>query len=181
MTAPDTIVEAVDELGDMRSEVDTAAAVVRIGTESLDKVTGAWLETETELTELAETLEAIRGARKYLAQIESAVEAKTAQAMRKNEQDAGPFHLKRASGNERKNWDHERVAGRIVESALEAVAGDLEQAPWMVRDMFLQAATPSWRVTALKERGVEFGDCCEVERKRRTVQVYFRESTGDPS
>jgi hypothetical protein len=86
-------------------------------------------------------------------------------------------HLQVSGGRDRRWLDHRQVAWRVIESALvDEKSGEVlaeERAAWVLLDRLLQVlpGTIWWRVTALRQLGVEFGDLESWVEKRRTVRV----------
>jgi hypothetical protein len=68
----------------------------------------------------------------------------------------------------RTDWEHSKLAMHV---ALRATGGELiDQMPEVI-DALLKACNPSWRVTALKEMGLDDTDYCSRELQRATVAV----------
>lgn len=86
-------------------------------------------------------------------------------------------HLQVSGGRTRRWLDHRQLAWRVVEGGLiDSESGEVlaeESAAWALLDRLLQALPGSiwWRVTALRELGVDFRDLEEWEEKRKTVRV----------
>lgn len=68
----------------------------------------------------------------------------------------------------RTDWEHAKLATHV---ALRATGGELvDQLPEIV-DAFVKACNPSWRITYLKEIGLDDEDYCSRELGRATVTV----------
>lgn len=68
----------------------------------------------------------------------------------------------------RSDWEHSKLATHV---ALRATGGELiDQMPEVI-DALLKACNPSWRVTVLKEIGLDDKDYCSRELQRATVAV----------
>lgn len=85
--------------------------------------------------------------------------------------------LVRIGGGRSRQWtDHRQLAWRIVEGGLaDEDTGEMveEKAAWRLLDRVLQAlpAQPYWRVTALRDLGVDFVDLESWRDGRKTVTV----------
>jgi hypothetical protein len=72
----------------------------------------------------------------------------------------------------RKQWDHEGLAGHVLDRHL-SDRGDGElPTPWEVRDWLMEAAAIGyWRVGVLKQLGLDADDFCDSTPGHPTVQI----------
>lgn len=123
----------------------------------------------------------LRLARQTLAAAESKVETLAARLMAEarvfdGAEVDGIGVVQRRNGGKRKQWDHEGLAKKVMDTHLEANAGELPL-PWEVRDWLLEALAPSyWRVGVLKKLGVDVDDYVTTEPGRPTVQITTNDS-----
>lgn len=68
----------------------------------------------------------------------------------------------------RTDWENSKVATHV---AMRALGGEVIEGMDLVIDAFLKACNPSWRVTALKDMGLNDEDYCERELGRASVSV----------
>jgi len=153
---------------------DLADAVVALDTD-LPNV----LDTiATNQPRLCELLYALREQRIRLAELEATVEAKAARSM-------GPadhiewdgYYAERKGGMVRKHWDHKMLAARVTQARCTSdVTGEIDEDYYrdgyeVVSEVLRAAAISYWRVSVLRQMGVNYDDAVETERGRRTVHV----------
>ena len=68
----------------------------------------------------------------------------------------------------RTDWEHSKLAMHV---ALSATQGELIEGMADIVDAFVKCCNPGWRVTALKERGLDDSEYCVRELSRATVTV----------
>lgn len=68
----------------------------------------------------------------------------------------------------RTEWEHSKLAMHV---ALRATQGEVIDGMAEIVDEFVKCCNPSWRVTALKERGLDDADYCTRELSRASVSV----------
>jgi hypothetical protein len=68
----------------------------------------------------------------------------------------------------RTDWEHSKLATHV---ALTALGGEVVEGMDVIVDAFLRACRPEWRITALKEFGLDDEDYCSRELGRATVTV----------
>lgn len=68
----------------------------------------------------------------------------------------------------RTDWEHSKVATHV---ALRATGGELVDGMAEVVDAFIKACRPEWRVSVLKEMGLDDEDYCSRELGRASVSV----------
>lgn len=134
-----------------------------------------WREAAPSLLEAVEALRRTRKARQCLAGLEALLERQVTQAVAANGAVVvGPYQIKVHGGFDRKDWDSRTVARRVVSPLVaDETTGEVFLYPdqvWALLDRLLGAATMYWKVTALRELGVDFDGLCKEEPKRRTVQ-----------
>jgi len=127
---------------------------------------------------LCELLHALREQRIRLTELEATVEAKAARAM-------GPadhiewdgYYAERKGGMIRKHWDHKMLAARVTQARCTSdVTGEIDEDYYrdgyeVVSEVLRAAAISYWRVSVLRQMGVNYDDAVETERGRRTVHV----------
>tara|TARA_B100000029_G_scaffold516042_1_gene626373 strand:- start:6179 stop:6670 length:492 start_codon:yes stop_codon:yes gene_type:complete len=77
------------------------------------------------------------------------------------------FSLETKTGAPRKQWDHERlvslVAQRIADTAIDMDTGEVTKSPQdMIAELMKYAAPSYWRVSALRDLGIDADDYCDV-------------------
>lgn len=130
-------------------------------------------------------LASLRGERTRLARLEAIVEAHCARRMPRGIVELPGLVAERKGGAVRKAWDHERMWGRMRHHAVTSLAfdsnGTMDEDRAAIAEAAVafvqQAASPSWRTTALRSLGIPYDDACETERGRFTVQLRV----SDPS
>lgn len=65
-------------------------------------------------------------------------------------------------------WDHPLLAERV---AIVALDGEVLPETKTVIDAWLKACRPEWRITGLKDMGIDGDEFCSKELQRATVQV----------
>jgi hypothetical protein len=88
----------------------------------------------------------------------------------------GVGHLEKSAETTRRAWDSPLLAGAVLQSAVntwkeetgEVVSSDVAN---MVLDAFMKAARPEWRVTALRDMGINADNYCEVSYGEQKVRV----------
>jgi hypothetical protein len=78
------------------------------------------------------------------------------------------FSVETKTGNPRKKWDHRQlaslVAKRIHDRSIDMDTGEILKTPQQQIEELLEYASPSyWRVTALRELGIDPDEYCEVQ------------------
>ena len=81
--------------------------------------------------------------------------------------DAGLFTIETKTGAPRKKWDHATlaalVAKKINDKSIDMDTGEITATPQeMIRELLTYAAPSYWRVTALRELGIDPDDFCDV-------------------
>lgn len=88
----------------------------------------------------------------------------------------GVGHLEKAAETTRRAWDSPLLAGAVLKAAVtqwvqetgEVVGDDVAN---MVLEAFMKAARPEWRVTALRDMGIDADNYCEVSYGEQKVRV----------
>lgn len=80
--------------------------------------------------------------------------------------DGSSFAVRRAY--KRTEWEHAKLATHV---ALRATGGELVDGMPEVIDAIVKACNPSWRVTVLKEMGLDDEEYCSRELGRATVTL----------
>lgn len=81
-------------------------------------------------------------------------------------------------GRERKSWDHTGVAQDYVAAKIEATGGEMPD-PGQVVEWVLETAAPSyWRVTPLREAGLDPEDYCTSEPGNVSVSIPKEDRLG---
>jgi hypothetical protein len=153
---------------------------VRALSPAVRAVNAALLHTPDDPLSLLDLLAAVRAARQELAQSESLLEAKTAAAMPDDRVEWAGGVAERRFGKDRKEWQNDDLTRAVVQLVATDLAGDSTTGE--VDDMLAAlladginryAATnrPSWRVTQLKELGLDPGEFCHEVPGRKTVQI----------
>lgn len=150
--------EAYDRIAVSVAFVTEAATTLNV--EALDLNGMTWEET-------AEVLKALVEARKVLQSVESGMERWIAQVWR-NENLYGDIAVEGIGvvsvhrGKSRKAWDHEGIAGHVIDAHLTGGSGEMPT-PWEVKNWLLDAAGIAyWRVTSLKELGIDVDEFCDT-------------------
>jgi len=148
--------------------------------EEINRSIPGWVDDiDGDMPALLTLLADLREQRRQLALAEAYAETACARAMPANKFEAPGLFAERRGGRSRKEWDHPRVAWRVASAAaVSKSTGEMLVDPDRLRavvDAFVAASTPGWRVTVLREMGVEFDDACVVEAGRRTVTVQRTE------
>lgn len=143
-----------------------------------DKVTGTQVDVTLEL------LRQVREARVHLAQLEAGLETRAGRSMPADTFERPDLFALRRRGSSRKQWDNERLEGRVRhEVAARLSLGDVDGPVYAIVaegiSAYQDTARPSWRVTKLKAAGVRFDDCCETVPGKLSVQVSDRPLTDD--
>ena len=127
---------------------------------------------------LCELLHALRTQRIRLAELEATVEAKAARSMgRADRIEWAGYYAERKGGMVRKHWDHKLLAAKVTErNYTDPDTGEIdvvseEVAQDVVSELLRAAAISYWRVSVLRQMGVNYDDAVETERGRRTVHV----------
>jgi hypothetical protein len=127
---------------------------------------------------LGELLYALREQRIRLAELEATVEAKAARAMGSVDRiEWDGYCAERKGGMVRKHWDHKLLAAKVTERNYTDPdtgvinAADENLATEVVSELLRAAAISYWRVSVLRQMGVDYDDAVETERGRRTVHV----------
>lgn len=134
-------------------------------------------ELPADVDTLAHLLVEARRAKRAISDVERAIESALATAMPKKQITVqGVGTLERRKGNDRKAWDHERLGARIAalsrdERVLDESTGVIEGEAEAAVRVLLACARPDYRVTALRERGLDPDDYCLSEPGRTSVQV----------
>ena len=151
--------------------IQDALDLITTGTESLGREVA---DDTTDPQEAVSRLHRIRAARKALAEVEAYVESHTVPLLDYGKQEVGPWLVEIRGGAKRNEWDHDRLAWdatrdlALIDGAIEderAAVVDL------VRSRLMNCARLEWRMTPLKELGLNPNDYATVTYGRRTVQV----------
>jgi hypothetical protein len=153
--------------------IDAFAAVVAAWCNDLD--TG--LRGGRSVEDLARMLVVIRDARAALAVVADHVAAVFVHQVRGREtvvDGLGVFAIRRSV--RRTQWDHERlwravVARALDERHLDFATGEYEPAYEAVARVLAVCVAPTWRVTALRGRGIDESEYCHVVADKATVQL----------
>jgi len=95
--------------------------------------------------------------------------------------------VERKAKTTRRNWDSDELLRKIISGAiLDEQTGELPSSPMVAADLILQelrAVMPitgslGWRVTALRERGIDPDEWCEQDRDGYTVSFLRDRSRG---
>ena len=91
------------------------------------------------------------------------------------------FSVETKTGNQRKKWDHKElaslVAKRIHDRSIEMDTGEVLKRPQQQIEELLEYASPSyWRVTALRELGIDPDEYCEVQDP--ITNLIYRSNDG---
>lgn len=159
-----------------RTARDLALTQIDVAIQAADKAVGALYDDEPDLPLLADLLDQLRTRRQNLAAVEATVESLVARAMPKGKVDLPGMQLERHGGSAWKDWDHDRVAGRIIDQLdfVDPATGEMlegVQIAYLVRDVLMQCGRPDWRLTPLRALNVKFDDLARREPSRRTVKV----------
>lgn len=158
-----TVLDALQRLHDFRTVLDGALS------EAVHEIGG-------DPVVLCGLLLGLREVRQGIATAEAYVERAAGQAMRSDLLVVdSAFTAERRKGRDRKEWQHDDVAHAVVQSALVdpttgELIGDVDTA-WKVRDAFLNAARPEWRIRPLQSMGIDPDDYCISSPGRTTVAV----------
>lgn len=89
--------------------------------------------------------------------------------------------LEKKRGSNRKKWQSDRLVTRLVRAALDPEGtGELPDSPYEAVDTVVSTLTAcapftgsmGWRVTALKERGIDPDEWCESTPGRQSIQIH---------
>lgn len=154
-----------------RDFADLGGLLVRLNEDSMHRLDQA----DDDLAAL-ELLFDLREARQKLAEIEASVEAVAAQRMAAPKVEWPGFVAERKGGADRKSWEHDRLAWAVVHPLCVDVNGETDDTAAalvaQVRDRLLNCAAVSyWRVTQLRQLGLNPSDYCSTTTGRRTVHV----------
>ncbi|MBM89764.1 MAG: hypothetical protein CMQ41_15480 [Gammaproteobacteria bacterium] len=91
------------------------------------------------------------------------------------------FSVETKTGNPRKKWDHKelasQVAKKIHDRSIDMDTGELMKSAEEQIQELLEYASPSyWRVTALKELGIDPDEYCEVQDP--ITNLIYRSNDG---
>ena len=137
---------------------------------------------------LIDLLLLVRTARQDLALVERALEDSASGRMVSDRIAVeGRWVAERRWGRDRSAWNnedltHEVVKRAIVESSVDRETGEIIEpnaTTWAVRDALIATARPSWRVTAVRELGIDPDEFCTSIKGRSTLQILAVE--GDRS
>jgi hypothetical protein len=154
--------------------VDRFAAMVGAWCNEID--TGVCDEGRS-VDDLARLLVVIRDARAALAVVADHVAAAFADQVRGHEfvvDGLGVFAIRRSV--RRTQWDHEAlwlvvVARALDERKIDCATGECEPAYEAVSRVLAACVSPAWRVTALRERGIDETEFCHVVADKASVQL----------
>lgn len=128
-----------------------------------------------DLAEQAKALDLVREARRRLSDVERVLENAVADSMQgKTEEVHEVGVLEKRGGKKRKSWDHEGVASRVVsEIRVDKETGEVrDPSPQEVANALVEAAGINyWKVSSLRDLGIEPSEYCEESPGRVTVQI----------
>ena len=123
-------------------------------------------------------------AKKYV----TSLQKEATELLLKSDWDKTPYQNQRFSvetktGQPRKKWDHQglasQVAKRIHDRSIDIDTGEITKSPQEQIQELLEYASPSyWRVTALKEIGIDPDDYCEVQEPITNLIYRSTEDTN---
>jgi hypothetical protein len=145
-----------------------------------DEVDAGLGEVGRSVDDLARMLVVIRDARAALAVVGDRVASVFVQWVPRGEvvvQGLGAFSIRRSV--RRTQWDHDGlwrvVAARALdERQLNFETGEYEPAHEAVARVLAACVSPTWRVTALRVRGIDESEFCHVVADKATVQLPSR-------
>lgn len=159
-----------------------AAPRLDLLTSSIAEVSSAvagWIDTAAEV-EALDALATVRQARQDLAQVEAVLERHAARVMTGNVIEWPGGVAERHFGKSRKEWAHDDLVRQVVQliavdAATDKASGETdEMLAALVQDAcarFALTHRPDWRVTALKQLGVDADDYCSAIPGRVTVAI----------
>lgn len=171
------IVAHLDELN-LREIAGGAAERLALYGQSLDEL-GA-----------LDLLKGLRDARKALAVAEGLLETYCARKAMRSQRVAlsGAWVAERHFSKDRKEWDHQGLTAAVMERLLvDTSTGEVKEGAefargvWAARDALTTAARTDWRMTPLKEWGIDPDDYCRSTPGRATVQFVSAEEDRDAS
>lgn len=128
--------------------------------------------------EALDALSEVRQARVALAQIEASLERRAAKVMTGNLIEWPGGVAERRFGKDRKAWQHDELIREVTshiarEAAVDKTSGELDDMlAALIQDavaVFAATHRPEWRVTALKQLGIDPDEFCEAIPGRTTV------------
>jgi len=150
-------------------EAPDALTALRRGVVELD-VQRAELAEQGEWGRLAAGLAALRTLRRDLSELERAVEQDVARLIpSKAEFVDGVGTLTVATDVRRSQWKTDDLAVMVVARAMEA--GECGHPMDVVKLILAGAQVSGWRVTWMRERGLDPDEFCETEFGRKTVRI----------
>lgn len=173
-----TAAQATDRTDVGRACDDLAAAVAEI--EHRVRVAAATAEFgDLDLADPAALLAAVSDARARLAAAATDLQNAVHKATGAGDHLAGDRLLRvKPAGWDRKRWDSERLLSHLVGMAqvdADGVKADPETSRRRLVELLAEVlpltGSLAWRVTALRDRGVDPDEWCDKEKGRPTVQV----------
>lgn len=126
----------------------------------------------------AEALRSLRAVVKALRLIDDDLADRLADVTSYGDTVLGDRRVTKRQGNNRKAWDHERLVARVVAAGRDERRIDLDtgevlesEAAAVVRALVACAGIRDWRVTALRERGIDPGEYCETTPGTTRIEV----------
>ena len=159
----------------MEPRVQEPLDLIDAGIFSLNVETKAVLEDDDSPDTVVALLNSIRTLRKALADIESGVEATAVQRLAYGETQVGDLLVEVRSSRKRSEWRHDDLAWRVCQDlAFDSDGTEVDgwaQIVDKVRNRLLLCARPEWRMTPLKDLGIEPNDYCVAGESRKTVTI----------
>lgn len=149
--------------------------LIEAGIFTLNVETKAILEDDDSPDTVVQLLNSVRTLRKALADIESSVEATAVQRLAYGETQVGDLLVEVRSSRKRSEWRHDDLAWRVCQdlafdddgTQIDGVAEVVDK----VRNRLLLCARPEWRMTPLKDLGINPDDYSLAGESRKTVQI----------
>lgn len=142
-----------------------------------DEVTDELLDKE-EISDLAREVLQARELVRVARDITNRIEQALARAMTEKKMVVeGLGVLERQVDVSRKNWDHKRLASKLVAAAIEKYAMENEgelldrRTGQVVLDAIEKSCRTEWRVTGLGEYGIDADDFCDKEFGQPRVRI----------
>jgi hypothetical protein len=106
------------------------------------------------------------------------------EALGRNEIDSAGLHVEVKRGANRKAWDNDALIRLVIakgrdERVLDEESGEYESEGDAVGRALMACARPNWRVTALRERGIDADEYCETSPGRVNVILTPMETSDE--
>lgn len=177
-TTGESAAEAADDAGLRASVMAEREANADVSMDT-DSIAVAFTSTTDnfDVDRAITDLHRLRTIRQALAMWEGELTDWLADALGRNQvtvDGVGTAEIKR--GNDRKQWDNDALIRLVIargrdERRVDEETGEYESEAEAVGRALMACARPSWRVTALKERGIDPDEYCEKTPGRLSVVI----------